>query len=259
VTALIKSFKQVTSLLRTFGLKETLRRALYYSASVMFGEKLYQKPIIDCIVKHAKGYPTFIDIGAYRGIITIAVSNLFEQCIAIEPIPENFLYLLHNVSIHGVKNCILLPLALGEEPGVKMMYYNPLNPDTASLLPSSSPRSLKRLVKVGTLDGVIKMSGAKDPYLIKIDVQGYEFKVMKGGKETLKKECLIISEFWPFGLRSAGDNPLQYIQFMKELGYQVCNLQGLPLAKSELSRLCLLGLRDPFIVTDILFVKRRHP
>jgi hypothetical protein len=56
-------FNQATSILRTFGLRETLRRVFYYSALKIFGEELYQKPIIDCIIKHAKGYSTFIDIG----------------------------------------------------------------------------------------------------------------------------------------------------------------------------------------------------
>jgi hypothetical protein len=115
----------------------------------------------------------------------------------------------------------------------------------------------EKLVKIYTLDEVIKKSGVKGPYLIKIDVQGYEFKVFKGGKETLSKECLIISKFWPFGLKSAGDDPFQYIEFMKEFGYQTYDLHGVSLSTSKLARLCKLGIHDPFVVMDILFIKKR--
>jgi FkbM family methyltransferase len=251
-------FKQATSILRAFGLKEALRRAFYHSASTIFGERAYQKPIIDCIIKHAKDYPTFIDIGACRGTITIAVSHLFNQCIAIEPLPENFSQLLSNMSVHKIKNCILLPLALDEKPGVKTIHYNPKNTNTASLVSGLlSYEGLKKNVQTDTLDGMIKKNYVKGPYLIKIDVQGYEFKVFKGGEETLSKKCLIISEFWPFGLKSAGDDPLQYIEFMKELGYQACDLREFPFSDSKLARLCMLGAHDPFIVTDILFIKEK--
>ena len=116
---IVTLFKQTVSILRAFGLKETLRRTFYYSTSIIFGESLYQKPIVNCIVKYAKGYPTFIDVGANRGVITVVVSHLFDRCIAIEPLPENFSRLLSNVSAHKIKNCILLPLALDEKPGTK--------------------------------------------------------------------------------------------------------------------------------------------
>jgi len=77
-------FNRATSILRTFGLRETLRRVFYYSALKIFGEELYQKPIIDCIIKHAKGYFTFIDISVARGVIIVTVSQLFDCCISIE-------------------------------------------------------------------------------------------------------------------------------------------------------------------------------
>jgi hypothetical protein len=116
---IVTLFKQTISILRAFGLKETLRRTFYYSTLITFRESLYQKHIVNCIVKYAKGYPTFIDIGANRGTVTVAVAHLFESLIAIEPLQENFSQLLSNVSAHKIKNCILLPLALGEKPGTK--------------------------------------------------------------------------------------------------------------------------------------------
>jgi FkbM family methyltransferase len=260
ITGNLVLFNQATSILRSFGLRETLRRVFYYSALKIFGEELYQKPIIDCIIKHAKGYSTFIDIGAASGVITVAVSHLFNCCIAIEPLSKNFSKLLSNISANKIKNCIALPIALNEKPGTKTIYFTPRSTDTASfiksLIPYESLRSER--VKVDTLDNVIKIYGAKQPYLIKIDVQGYEYKVFKGGSETLRKKCLIISEFWPFGLKSAGNDPFEYIKFMNEFGYRVYNLSGSPLSISKIVQLCKLGVQDPFVVLDILFCKKDY-
>jgi FkbM family methyltransferase len=158
-------FKQAISTLRDFGLKETIRRTFYCSASIIFGERLYQKPIIDCIVKYAKDYPTFIDIGACQGTITVAVSHLFSHCIAIEPLPENFLQLI----THKAKNCILLPIALDEKPGTKTIYYSPRKTDTASLASGSLSREAlkEKKIKTDTLDNVVKKAGVKGAFSYK--------------------------------------------------------------------------------------------
>lgn len=77
----------------------------------------------------------------------------------------------------------------------------------------------------------------------------------RGGKKTLNKKCPIVSEFWPLGLKRAGDDPLQYIELMEKLGYQSYELHGSRLKASKLSYICKLGIHDPFIVKDILFIK----
>lgn len=113
----------------------------------------------------------------------------------------------------------------------------------------------KKLVKCCTLDNIVEKTKLKEPYFIKIDVQGWEYKVLKGGRETLKKNCVVVSEFWPFGLNEAGDNPLEYISFMEELGYKVYNLNGNRIRRSKLIQLCRLGINDEFVTTDFVFCR----
>jgi len=48
----------------------------------------------------------------------------------------------------------------------------------------------------------------------------------------------------------AGDDPFQYIKFMKEFGYQTYDLRGTSLSASKLARLCKLGIHDPFVVME---------
>jgi hypothetical protein len=67
---------------------------------------------------------------------------------------------------------------------------------------------------------------------------------------------MVISEFWPWGLKSASCNATDYLEFMQANGYTACELTGLPLSERKLDRLCRLGESDRFVVTDILFRKR---
>jgi FkbM family methyltransferase len=246
--------RQTKANLRAFGMEETLRRTKYFMGLKLFGQSFYQKPIINCILNYSKGFRTFIDIGANVGTITLAVSNLFERCIAVEPLPQTFSRLRLNVICRNINNVQLFPLALGEKEGQAYIYYDSKCTDSASLVPHSFEN--KTLIKVSTLDLILEESKVRGPYFIKIDVQGYELKVFKGGKETLSKECLIISEFWPYGLKLSGDSPLEYIQFVKDFGYKILQLNGKPLDDHKLLKLCKLGFHDRFVVTDLFFSRR---
>ena len=143
---------------------------------------------------------------------------------------------------------------LGKEAGLATLYFSDAKTDQGSLAKQGSLKEVK--VPVTTLDLIIEQSGVSGPFLIKIDVQGWEFFVFSGATQTLKKEAIIISEFWPMGTRkSAGCKASDYIELMKTNGYTACYLNGKPIPPYRLNRLCALGQHDRFVVTDILFQK----
>lgn len=56
---------------------------------------------------------------------------------------------------------------------------------------------------------------------IKIDVQGYELSVLRGAARVLKTntDTVVLLEFWPHGLRAAGDTPMALVDYLlKECG-----------------------------------------
>ena len=63
---------------------------------------------------------------------------------------------------------------------------------------------------------IIGKSEFQPPYLIKIDVQGYEAKVLASASALLQKPCLIIAEFWPYGLRVAGSPISEFAALVAE-------------------------------------------
>jgi FkbM family methyltransferase len=149
-----------------------------------------------------------LDIGANIGCISMALLSVGHSVVAFEPQPEVYKLLSDNVksTCHNV--------ALGSTRGVAEMpkvYYSSkgnfggLGIGTKSIYGSYT-------VPVETLDSF----AFKDVGFIKIDVEGFEEQVLRGGVETILR-----------------DKPIMYIEddridkrvglrgFIKELGYNI--------------------------------------
>ncbi len=61
-----------------------------------------------------------------------------------------------------------------------------------------------------------------------MDVQGHEFYVLKGAQKTVKRseKMIILSEFWPQGIRYAGAEPIRYLELISDLGFSIYELKG---------------------------------
>ena len=64
---------------------------------------------------------------------------------------------------------------------------------------------------------------------VKIDVQGFELSVLRGAARVLKTnaDIVVLLEFWPHGLRAAGDTPMALVDYLsKECGLQLYGVKG---------------------------------
>lgn len=146
-----------------------------------------------CLSKEAN---LFLDVGAYTGLFALAVArrNANIRCHAYEIVPENFQYLwenvLHNDLVDRVEprlmgvadqqDTIKVPLSLGE--GVLA---------SSVALDSSTPAGIR--IPVDSLDHLYGKSDLR--VVMKIDVEGFEYPVLVGGKgEFLKSKPDIICE-----------------------------------------------------------------
>ncbi len=62
---------------------------------------------------------------------------------------------------------------------------------------------------------------------IKIDVQGYEPKVIAGLRDTITRspKLTLLTEFWPKGIRDAGGDPQEFLNTLRELGHTLHELK----------------------------------
>ncbi|MGB7442590.1 MAG: FkbM family methyltransferase [Coleofasciculaceae cyanobacterium] len=145
---------------------------------------------------------TVFDIGAHTGSLALTIHAAFPeaQIYSFEPLPNCFKEL--QMRMASVKNFTGFNIALGEEASDLMIECNTFTP-SSSLLKMTDlhknefpyTRDSKAVsIKVERLDNIAKQITIIDPLLVKIDVQGYEDKILKGGENTIKRSKLIIVE-----------------------------------------------------------------
>jgi len=122
----------------------------------------------------------FYDIGSNVGTYTILAAGVVGcHTIAIEPVRETYDKLLKNLDLNRINNKVsAYNIALGEHEEL----VNISNKKGALNRIISSKNEGVEMVKQKLLDDInIK----ENPRLLKIDVEGYEMKVIQGGKKTL--------------------------------------------------------------------------
>ncbi|MFI5152555.1 MAG: FkbM family methyltransferase [Chitinophagales bacterium] len=147
-------------------------------------------------------FKTIIDIGANEGQFSDKIRILFPEAkiFAFEPLPAIYENLKLNFS--NDQKFIAFNLGLGDKPESLEFWENEYSPSSSFLSLADSHRDnfqeaiqvQQVRVQVKTLDQVFAEETVDLPLLIKIDVQGFEDKVIRGGIETIKKASLIICE-----------------------------------------------------------------
>lgn len=129
----------------------------------------------------------FVDVGANIGSYTILASGAAgARTIAVEPIPATFRNLLRNVRLNGLDDIVRCEqLGLSDTRGT-LRFTDHL--DTVNHIIADDDPGVGIAVPVTTLD---ELTGADVPAVVKIDVEGYELSVLRGGQRILGDERLL--------------------------------------------------------------------
>jgi len=105
------------------------------------------------------------------------------------------------------------------------------------------------------LDDVFAELGINEKCIIKMDVQGAELSVMKGASKILEDDCVIITEYWPWGHYLNEKNPSDFVSYMKSKGYSFFNLRGKRLKDEYIKRMNKVGKIKKYVQDDFLIKK----
>lgn len=141
---------------------------------------------------------TFLDIGANIGFFSVLGSvwvGARGRVIAVEPFDSNLAYLFANLQANRCRNVEVLPWALAEAPGCRILDNMGTN-GVLSPIPTDATKLVgRRVIGVRSLDDCLP---TVTPDAIKIDVEGAEYQVFSGGRELLARGApVIVSEFAP--------------------------------------------------------------
>lgn len=170
---------------------------------------------------------TFIDVGANVGLysaLALSTPGFRGRVLAVEPHAESRAYLEKTIQANGGAAQIC-DLAASDRPGTLTLYKNPENKGDNRLYPDPLLRGEERIA-ADTLDNICRRYGITSAQFIKIDVQGAEAQVMRGAKELLaaSTDCILMTEFWPYGLARCGAEGLAYLQLLQDSGFRLYEL-----------------------------------
>jgi FkbM family methyltransferase len=131
-----------------------------------------------------------LDIGANLGYYSLVAANKAKKGMvyAFEPSPHNRKSLKENLELNQVKNITILPWAVSNESGETKFYQSGQDNSGMSALvkpENFSGQSLK--VHAISLDEWLEITPLKKIDLIKMDIEGAEFRALLGMKQLLQK------------------------------------------------------------------------
>jgi FkbM family methyltransferase len=129
----------------------------------------------------AKG--TVYDIGANVGFYTLLAASRAKRVIAVEPLAENVAYLERHLGLNGVCNVEVWPAAVADKEGEEP--FAAAGDRSQGKLGGEGP-----MVRTVTLDRLCEICGT--PALIKVDVEGAEYRVLLGAQKCLAAHRPII-------------------------------------------------------------------
>lgn len=175
-----------------------IKNFIFFGGYLLLNPKLIKLAIINKIYvpvyvqfEWLKKYKigTIIDAGAHQGKVSQTIKLLFpnSDVYAFEPNSK-----LHSEIKSVIKDKLtIIPFALSNKDS-KSIFYNYKDPAMSSLLPlKNEEENKKTTVKTITLDSYFKNKKLKKNIFLKIDTQGAEELILRGGKNILK-DILII-------------------------------------------------------------------
>lgn len=193
------------------------RWSRYYEAN-------YEAENYQFLRKHLRTGMDVIDIGAHLGLFSTYCSKLTDGTIVcFEPTPGTFPILKKTLELNHCNNVTAVQAAVGDKNGTATFYVSyTATCNSNSLLKNKPDEELSAYeVKLLTIDSITP-DHALEPSLIKIDVEGAELDVLKGGIETFRKfKPVLILSLHPEFIKIKGDSLEMIWDLLAEEKYEV--------------------------------------
>ena len=196
--------------------------------------RVQQEPLITWLASFGPG-DVFFDIGANIGSLSLIAARVHRGSIpivAIEPAFDNFAALVRNILSNDL-GAVVTPLqvALFDETGVRPFYRSRLGAGSASHAVGEAldyarrpftPMAVEQ-VPAFRLDDLVRVLRLPRPTRIKLDVDGFEDKVLAGAADVLASSpCEVYTELIE---ADAHDGRVAVVSaFMERIGYTIAQV-----------------------------------
>lgn len=146
----------------------------------------YEIEVIELLRKLLRAGDVFVDVGANVGFVTLNAVRLIGpegRALAVEPNPDLVERLRMMIARNGIKNVAVVSCALGDSAGEACLACHGHH-GAASLRHGAADGLAVRVIPGDDLTSDIAESAW---CVVKIDVEGYEQRVLRGMTETLRR------------------------------------------------------------------------
>lgn len=176
----------------------------------------------------------FVDVGANQGEFSVFAGKRLTRgrVVAIEPVRALRERLERNVSANGLHNVVILDFGLGERIARLPIYGSDqrfsdgtVNSGLPSLYADDDRSHVVDTIDIRPLDQLGAELQLERLDFIKIDVEGAELSVLRGGEATIRRHrpCVLL-ELDERNCRRAGYEIAQLVAAVEALGYQILRL-----------------------------------
>jgi FkbM family methyltransferase len=213
--------------LPSFRLHTHERRDMYISRQIE-REGVWEPFESSIVMQCLKPADVFIDLGANIGYYTVLASlacGTNGQVFAFEPEPENFRLLEMNVALNALENVKLVNSAVSDTTGFADLFLSSENQGDHRLYDNEA-RASRVKVRTLALDDWFRDRDTR-VNLVKMDTQGSEAQIIRGMSriiEANQHQIHMIVEFWPFGLRGAGNSAFALAKALQRFDFTVAKI-----------------------------------
>lgn len=161
-----------------------------------------------------------MDVGANIGETALEFSRLTTGTgvvYAFEPDPDTLLKLRHHITINNANNIKVMDYALGSASGYSFLGKNEYNSGGNSITSNDGTK-----INIHTADAFVESNGISRIDFIKIDVEGYEARVLSGAHQLITKlKPVIFAEVVDSFLRNQESSAKEMLGILKAHGYNL--------------------------------------
>lgn len=198
----------------------------------------------------------FVDVGSNIGLFSLIAADKVGangKVVAFEPTQEVFMRLRENVDMNSFNNVELNEMALSDKEEVLTIKVACEGFDAWSSFgtPNLEVKYDFQKVQATTIDEFVKENESmRKARLIKIDVEGWEMRVLDGGEKFLRGDSSphLLIEFTEVNAENAGTSCKQLYNKLREYGYDMYEISESGDVKSH-------APKNRYLYTNLLATK----
>jgi FkbM family methyltransferase len=178
--------------------------------------------VIRACLSVLKSGDVFYDIGANAGYVSIELSHLLGGALrvyAFEPIGSLAKAAACSAALNGFDNVLVFPAMVGNEDRVGDLFIGSHSVHASRVAREAGSSAVP--TPMVTLDTVVRDGVAPPPRLIKIDVEGGEFDVLRGAQVMLGAHRPYILFECDFNIQRWGYSRAEIYKYVREAGYEL--------------------------------------